>query len=365
MEFNLCAVIGTHPSDQKKLEILEKCLKSLEPTGLFRIVTSHLMPNSEKVREMADVYFYEKSNEAIEGVELIDVLSPHSAHFFYKFDNHIYRSQLDLFRAQSSHHYAAFRNMVNGAILAKTRGFKGVIFTEGDNIFEEKDILYLVSRVKGCIRDGKRALFFRGHPTGVNALSVLVCYFEADFFLEKLGHIQSKEKWLSLSKAIGGDVTVEKILTSVLENSNEIKVLNVDSPSDDRLSQYFPLSETNLIDSTSQGALPIANFCSEWNPLFVPDKQFWFVAQGDSVSTRSRVFLRDKEGVESIFFENTVSHQGISIQPVKLNVWHASSVRFENVWNFSDGTEQRREFILTTEQFRKYLQLNTLQFEFS
>lgn len=364
MDFSICTVVGCHPSTPQKAKILENCLRSLQLSKTYTIVCSHAIPLAETVRDLCDIFFYEKSNEYVTKEELVNLLTPYSAHFFYKFDSHIYRSQLNLFQTEGSHHYAAFRNMLNGARIAKAQGFNNVIFTEGDNVFDERDFQYMISRTKGCIREGKKALFFRGHPTGVNAYSVLVCYFDVDFFLENFGWVQSKSQWLQLAEKNGGDITVEKIITQVLEScKNLVKEVPVDSPLDDRLSQHFPLSQTNVIDASfgDQREIPIANFCSEWSPLFSADKLFWFVTQCTGAKrVTSRVFLLDH-----LIFEKSLDLTNeVAITPVNLKYEYGKTVRLENVWEFDDGSFETRSFSLSPQAFKKYLQLNTVQFDF-
>jgi hypothetical protein len=253
--------------------------------------------------------------------------------------------------------------MLNGAKLAKAQGFSTVIFTEGDNVFDERDLLYMVSRVKGSIREGKKALFFRGHPEGVNALSVLVCAFEADFFLEKFEHVKSKADWLQLAESNGGNVTVEKVMTHCLESSEDVKVLQVDSPTDDRLAQHFPNSQTNVITASfeeEKDLPPISSICTEWSPSFNSQRLFWITTRSLHVkSVVAEVFTEDG----ALYKEEFRLDADVTLRPLSFSTDH-SSFFFRNTWHLTDGTSETREFSLSANSLKKYLQLNTVQFGF-
>jgi hypothetical protein len=359
---DVCIVVGTHPSDSRKTDILEECLQSLRITGLMTIVSAHSLPD-RNLNVLCDYYLYDAKNDYIPKEELLECLSPLGSHGYIKLPDCMYRSQVNLFTAQGSHHYAAFLNMINGAKLAREKGFKYMLFTEGDNIFHPKDLVKFLRRISENIKNSKKGIFFQGHPEGVNGFSVLVCFIEIDFFLSVFGSI-SKREWIEIATINQGSHTAEKVFMHVLKDlRHELDVLHIDSPGDDYLRQYFPNSRTNIVDFNFNASkiLPVANFCSKWSPEFDSEDHYWFVSVKDPNVKRISSLIEVK-GEEFLFASLPVDESFSLSRKIFLSpLFTEEKIFFKNSYEFKDETVER-SFVLTGDQLRKYLQLNTLQF---
>lgn len=364
----IAIVIGAHPNSDRNNEILKECLLSLEESNLTKIVVGHAMPHSF-ISQLCDYYLYEAANEYIHKEDLLETLTPFSAHEYVYTENPetIYRSQLNLFVAQGSHHYAAFQNMINGAKLAKSKGFTHMFFTEADNIFDTKDLEKYLELIRTNIESEKKGLFFKGHQYGLNALSVLICFLEIDFFLDSCKHIQSKNDWLATAKSSDGSVTVEKVFMTLFRDNSKLEFLEMPA-GDDNLTKYFPNSKTNLINfASSSKVYPISNFCSKWNPEFDGLTHYHYLCafHGSKVSGITSTICVEKGGGDMEFFSrHTSAGFDFSFEEIDLSPLYTEDIIiFENTYHFEDRYDETQSFTISGEQLQKYLKLNTIQFQ--
>jgi hypothetical protein len=356
----ICFVISAHPSTEHRTSVLKECLESLSEIGVPRIVAAHCLP-CEKIDHLCEHYVYDYENVYIEKEELIEVLNPGSSHFYAKMESIQYRSQLNLFIAIGSHQFSAFKNMVNGANLAKERGFKYMFYTEGDNVFDKEDVLRNMDNYIESIKEGKKGVFFRGHHSGLNAISTLIYFVEIDFFLEKVRDLKTKAGWLQHAKKIGNS-TAEKIFLDIFENSEHVKLFFQSYP-DYGLNEFFPRSTNNSLFYAGTEENLIANFCAEFSTDSDSTSHHWFcfVEKNRPQRVSSRVFLRGEEVIS--ISENFSEGEKWKVLSTDLNfLFEEPRLDFLNTYFYEDWTEERK-FSVSGKQLQMLLQLNTVEFK--
>lgn len=195
-----CIIIGCHPNNLEKTDILEECIDAFRHLDLPIIASSHVLPH----RTTADHFIFNKHSDSITPEEIFKIQRPDSQHLYYEISAGKYVSHANLLEQEPSYHYDALQNVRLAMKYAKSMGFTHCIVSDGDNIFHRDDLQILLQHIDY----EKKALFYRGAFTKLNAYSSLVYFSEIDFFMSYM-HYETKDAYLRRSEEIR-DYTLEK-----------------------------------------------------------------------------------------------------------------------------------------------------------
>lgn len=139
-------IIDTYPDTDKKMNVLESCVKQLKNKGFDLMITSHL-PIKEEIIKLVDFYIYDKEN-----ILLPEDLTP------------VFRHKADDFLVtiyDNGHLLTICKNIFNSINLCKNLGYQFFFFMEYDNILSEKDIQKLNHLQSRLIEERKKLFFFK------------------------------------------------------------------------------------------------------------------------------------------------------------------------------------------------------------
>lgn len=139
-------IIDTYPNSERKMDVLENCVRKLKNKGFDLMITSHL-PIKENIIELVDFYIYDKEN-----ILLPEHLTPVCIH---KSDDFL----VEIF--DRGHLLTICKNIYNSINFCKSLGYEFFFFMEYDNILSERDIEKLNYIQKKTIEEGKKLFFFQ------------------------------------------------------------------------------------------------------------------------------------------------------------------------------------------------------------
>ena len=239
-------IIGCYPDTKDKIEILEKCILSLESLNYDKILVSHY-PVPESLQLLVDFYIYDKKNYLLDYDQS-----------YYILKNENIRVQF-LLESPGNHSVAVLRNHYSGFSLCKDYGYEYVMYIEGDAIFDKGDI----NKVDDVINDlnlrNKKGYMegFGGmgwEMEGLDFIDVafkLSCFIvKPEFWLDNINCNITPEEFLEYHQDKNLQfISIERFVYQQLENKlNEIDFV-INKPDSEFYSdskfKMFPLSEMN------------------------------------------------------------------------------------------------------------------------
>jgi hypothetical protein len=179
-------IVGTYPTNNKQNRVLFECVDSIKKSGFDLLVVSHKQLQKEVV-DIIDFYIYDKDNSF-----LPSQFTPHFWTTYGDFLIQIYNG---------GHTLPICRNMKNGFLLAKARGYDAFVFMESDVVMSEVDMETLKSYLFSIENDGKEMFFFRPEEyRGTNnsyVYETLLFGGKTQFFIENMVLPTNVEEWLS------------------------------------------------------------------------------------------------------------------------------------------------------------------------
>ena len=153
-------IIGTHPNDKHKMELLEKCIDGIKPLGYDIMVVSHF-PVSERIQQKVDYVLYDKENQILDSDSTPDwvYLTENFTVINSSFEGHI---------------LAVCKNIVNGVNYAKSLKYDFFYYLEYDNIFHKEDLISLEIARKTMFFEKKKMVFFSYECEGEDILETLI-----------------------------------------------------------------------------------------------------------------------------------------------------------------------------------------------
>ena len=181
-------IIDTYPSDEKDVDILNKCISSIQPLGYDIMIVSHL-PIDQETSKRVNYTIFDSNNT---------FLPAHYTPFYWMcIEEFIFQIN------NAGHTLPICRNMNTSINMAKCLNYDEFIFMESDIIFSLEDLNKLrVLLDDAFVEQGKKMLFFRPEDyrdcENSYVYETLLFAGKPDFFLDTFVPPLDLEQWLSI-----------------------------------------------------------------------------------------------------------------------------------------------------------------------
>lgn len=180
-------IIGTYPSGQKEIEVLNKCIDSYRLLGYDIMIVSHL-PLDVETASKVEYVIYDSNNTF-----LPSKMTP----FFWLKNGSVV---VNIFNA--GHTLPICRNMSNALHLAQSLKYTHFIFTESDVVIKGMDVALLQSYLHTLEEEDKKMLFFKPEEyRDVNnsyVYETLMFGGDINYFLSTFKPPLDVEEWLNI-----------------------------------------------------------------------------------------------------------------------------------------------------------------------
>jgi len=181
-------IIDAYPSDEKDVDILNKCISSIQPLGYDIMVVSHL-PIDQETSKRINYTIFDSNNT---------FLPANYTPFYW-----MYFGNFNIRINNAGHTLPICRNMRTSIAMAKCLNYDEFIFMESDIIFSFEDLNKLRTLLdEAFIEQSKKMLFFRPEDyrdcENSYVYETLLFAGKPDFFLDTFVPPLDLEQWLSI-----------------------------------------------------------------------------------------------------------------------------------------------------------------------
>lgn len=180
-------IIGTYPSGQKEIEVLNKCIDSYRLLGYHIMVVSHL-PLDVETASKVEYTIYDSNNT---------FLPAEMTPYFWLNNQNL---TVNIFNA--GHTLPICRNMSNALHLAQSLNYTHFIFTESDIVIRGMDVALLESYLHTLEEEDKKMFFFKPLEyrdyNGSRVYETLMFGGEVSYFLNTFKPPLDVEEWVNV-----------------------------------------------------------------------------------------------------------------------------------------------------------------------
>jgi hypothetical protein len=378
-------LISSHPSNSARTNDLFECSKIIKESlpESFVISSSHCFP-SENINFLVDYFLVDPKNEMLTREDIFEISSFDSMFYWNNFyiegESKVFLTRGEVLSILPMHHYAAFKNILNGALFLKSMGFKYFISCDADIKFSNSDLVKFYTDCSYLEIENRGGMVFFSSPFGTPDAAIFCC--NIDNFLDYCGSVGSKEEYKKLTR--GDGFLVEKILHRISRTYNFRIVESKDGG--EGSSEYFPSSKINSPSQQSSNSIPVFTLCTQnpvegffSNPNWFNDN-FSFYSQngGDSEDFFEKIFIvflnrggecvysriSFRDETQEIAFEhrgNLIMLKEVDPEEVKKILSLDGKISISSTFEYPDGKVETPSFIFNDRNsFIKYLVLNQI-----
>ena len=221
------AIISVYPSNDRIINILNRCIHAYKSIGWDVIVTSHL-PLDEQTTKNATYTIYDSDNTFLRH-DLCPV-----------FWNECAGTKITI--PTCGHVLPICRNIKLGITMAKALGYTHFVFTEADVLLGGSDLQLLESYIKTLDTEDKKMLFFRPEEyRGINGSYVyesLMFGGNVNYFVDNFTPPLSSEDWINFNF---GHTLELSFYEKLSHDEDKFLIIN------DHSSNIFKASEVNVL----------------------------------------------------------------------------------------------------------------------